>query len=62
MPHEVIAAVNAVGDGNHGLELVIRRDVRVGEKQLDDRHRIGEAGHFDQHAVEIAVGRRPRLA
>ena len=55
VPHEVIAAVNAVGDGDDGLEFVMRRDVRVGEKQLDDRHRIGEAGHFDQHTVEIAV-------
>ena len=56
MPHEVIAAVNAVGDGDHGLELVVRRDVGIGEKQLDDRHRVGEAGHLDQHTVEIALG------
>ena len=54
--HEVIAAVNAVGDGDHGLEFVMHRDVRVSEKQLDDRNRIGEAGHLDQHAVEITVG------
>ena len=58
---QMVGAVHAVGKRDHRLQLVERGDVAVGEQDLDHRHRVGEAGHLDQHKIEIEVGSRVAL-
>ncbi len=57
MPGELIGAVNAVGERNDRAQFIDRADVMIRQQELDHRHRVGETGHFDQHKIEIEIGR-----
>jgi hypothetical protein len=48
----LLQSINAINQRDHAVELVSGRQLFVGDHRLRNRHRIGKAGGFDQHAVE----------